>query len=501
MKTMITISAAASLGLASAYSPGLHCSPTVSHAARVVNSPICQHDPSSRGGLETASKFSFDEPTSPSVSSAGELSTMTTAELQALQQENELLRNQLEGSGGAAAIDARTARIGMPLTVAAGGLAALAGGLALFPKAGDEGSAALRAFPDASEAFSESFRAAFVDKKAEEAMMNYFPGSISSNAVDQRVARVLANRGFTPQNTLLATSACPDEVNSRPGEMVELMKNRWGECFTLGGLGGVPFTGKAGFGAYAHHVADGGKLLIVFAPHVGVEANGRVGERLRSCLRQQASFMSFPFVVACCFCASRANLTHDYFTFALCSPAAHAPHVMRLMSAGALRRVDQNGVSTSCGAAVGAFKALKKGAAPESLGSAGDTQINYIKQQLASRLDNLDMAPEQISYVTYQMYVMIRDFFVDDILPGADYWDDVSEIAVLGGIMVNRAKGGDRFMPLMFQTRTDRPNSAKDLYTEAFGPLPDLEMALGSREAADIVKKKSLNWEKKAKTA
>eukprot|EP00965_Chrysotila_dentata_P236291 6201242-Pleurochrysis_carterae.AAC.1 len=171
------------------------------------------------------------------------------------------------------------------------------------------------------------------------------------------------------------------------------------------------------------------------------------------------------------------------------------------MSAGALRRVDQNGVSTSCGAAVGAFKALKKGAAPESLGSAGDTQINYIKQQLASRLDNLDMAPEQISYVTYQMYVMIRDFFVDDILPGADYWDDVSEIAVLGGIMVNRAKGGDRFMPLMFQTRTDRPNSAKDLYTEAFGPLPDLEMALGSREAADIVKKKSLNWEKKAKTA
>jgi len=99
------------------------------------------------------------------------------------------------------------------------------------------------------------------------------------------------------------------------------------------------------------------------------------------------------------------------------------------------------------------------------------------------------------------MYVMIRDFFVDDILPGADYWDDVSEIAVLGGIMVNRAKGGDRFMPLMFQTRTDRPNSAKDLYTEAFGPLPDLEMALGSREAADIVKKKSLNWEKKAKTA
>mmetsp|Transcript_51902 Transcript_51902/g.113014 ORF Transcript_51902/g.113014 Transcript_51902/m.113014 type:complete len:443 (-) Transcript_51902:207-1535(-) len=439
MKTMITISAAASLGLASAYSPGLHCSPTVSHAARVVNSPICQHDPSSRGGLETASKFSFDEPTSPSVSSAGELSTMTTAELQALQQENELLRNQLEGSGGAAAIDARTARIGMPLTVAAGGLAALAGGLALFPKAGDEGSAALRAFPDASEAFSESFRAAFVDKKAEEAMMNYFPGSISSNAVDQRVARVLANRGFTPQNTLLATSACPDEVNSRPGEMVELMKNRWGECFTLGGLGGVPFTGKAGFGAYAHHVADGGKLLIVFAPHVGVEANGRVG---------------------------------------------------------ALRRVDQNGVSTSCGAAVGAFKALKKGAAPESLGSAGDTQINYIKQQLASRLGNLDMAPDQIAYVTYQMYKLIRDFFVDDILPGADYWDDVSEIAVLGGIMINRAKGGDRFMPLMFQTREEEAGSTKDIFEEAFGPLPNLETALGSGDEAASVRKKSLNWDK-----
>jgi len=354
-----------------------------------------------------------------------------------LQQENEALRSQIASRSDQ--VDARAARIVLPLTVLAGGVVAVAGGLTMFPKAAEVSSATVQAVPEARDVVAESVRSRFVDKRAEEATMNYFPGAFSSEAVNHRVTRVLTKRGFTPQNTLFATSTCPDEVNVREGELVSLLKDRWGENFALGGLGGVPFTGKAGFNAYAHHVADNGKLFILFAPHVGIEFNGKVG---------------------------------------------------------ALRRVDQNGLSTSCGAAVGAFKALKKGAAPESLGAAGDTQINYIKQQLASRLDNLDMAPEQISYVTYQMYVMIRDFFVDDILPGADYWDDVSEIAVLGGIMINRAKGGDRFMPLMFQTREEEAGSTKDIFEEAFGPLPNLETALGSGDEAASVRKKSLNWDK-----
>jgi len=328
-------------------------------------------------------------------------------------------------------VDMRTARLTMPLTVIAGTAAAVAGSLAAFPQAATTGSAVLQAVPEAGDVISEAIRSVFVDKKAEAAMKAFFPGTLSSAAVDHKVRRVLYPRGFTPQNTLFATSTCPDEVNSRTGELVDTLKERWGENFLLGGLGGVPFTGKAGFSAYAHHVPATGKLFVLFAPHVGIERNGKVG---------------------------------------------------------ALRRLDQNGVSTSCGAAVGAYNFLKSGKeAGDNLGAAGDTQINFIKKKLSSKLANVDQAPNEMAFVTYQMYSVIRDFFVNDILPTADFWDDASEIVMLGGIMVNRAQGGDRFMPLLFQSRTEGKGSVVDLYEEAFGPLPDLEAALGSRSEADAV--------------
>lgn len=44
-----------------------------------------------------------------------------------------------------------------------------------------------------------------------------------------------------------------DEINHEEGDITCLLKSFWGECFYLGGLGGVPFVGHTGFGAYAHH--------------------------------------------------------------------------------------------------------------------------------------------------------------------------------------------------------------------------------------------------------
>ena len=39
----------------------------------------------------------------------------------------------------------------------------------------------------------------------------------------------------------------------------------------MGGLGGLPFTGKTGWGAFSHHVAPGGNIITLFAPHVGID--------------------------------------------------------------------------------------------------------------------------------------------------------------------------------------------------------------------------------------
>lgn len=266
-------------------------------------------------------------------------------------------------------------------------------------------------------------------------MAKYFPGSLSSLATEVLTSKVLVKRGYTKDNCLFATSTCPDEVNSKPGELIDLLKNRWGENFGLGGLGGVPFTGKAGFGAYSHHVPNGGKMFILFAPHVGVEYEGTVGS---------------------------------------------------------LRRVNQDGVSSACGAAVGAFKALKaEMAAAESSDNMNyeartgvsdyfDAQINFIKAKLKQRLANYASAPDAITYVTYQMYALVREFFIDEVLSAPGFWDYAEELTVMGGIMVNRGVGGDRFMPLMFQTRGKDAGSVKDLFEEAFGPYPDLYSALGT---------------------
>lgn len=49
----------------------------------------------------------------------------------------------------------------------------------------------------------------------------------------------------------------------------------------MGGLGGLPFVGKVGFGAYSHHVPKDGDLFILFAPHVGLSPDGTVGKYAR----------------------------------------------------------------------------------------------------------------------------------------------------------------------------------------------------------------------------
>ena len=264
-----------------------------------------------------------------------------TGDLERVLRENKELKQRLEESSS------MRMRVTLPLSVVgAAGVAAGAtsAGITVAPRILD--ALGVQDGVDEVEAF-EKARAKMVDPRAEASMAKYFPGSLSSLATERLTSKVLVKRGYTTDNCLFATSTCPDEVNSKPEELIDLLKNRWGENFGLGGLGGVPFTGKAGFGAYSHHVPNGGKMFILFAPHVGVEYEGTVG---------------------------------------------------------ALRRVNQDGVSSACGAAVGAFKALKAEMAAQATAVDGDdssiygvksgtsdyfdAQINFIKAKLKQRLAN-----------------------------------------------------------------------------------------------------------------
>ena len=106
-----------------------------------------------------------------------------------------------------------------------------------------------------------------------------FPGAISNKELATRVVELLEEKGFTPDNTLLATSVCADELaRELEDEFVDL----YGNNFNLGGLSGFPFTGNTGWGAMSAHVPDGGYCLTIHGPHVGITKDGVIGKVERS---------------------------------------------------------------------------------------------------------------------------------------------------------------------------------------------------------------------------
>ena len=118
-----------------------------------------------------------------------------------------------------------------------------------------------------------------VDPAFDQIVQSYFPGAIDNNSLEDAVVGILKDKGFTPANTLLATSLCCDELARRlEDDFVRI----YGNNFNLGGLAGFPFAGNTGFGAMAAHIPDDGYCLIVYGPHVGISSDGTVGKVERS---------------------------------------------------------------------------------------------------------------------------------------------------------------------------------------------------------------------------
>ena len=99
---------------------------------------------------------------------------------------------------------------------------------------------------------------------------NYFPGAMRNDDTIKAVVSIAEGLGMNPVNTLFSYSVCPDEINHEFGDLAYVLHNHFGPSFSLGGLGGIPFSGKTGFGAYASHVPDDGYIFILFAPHCAV---------------------------------------------------------------------------------------------------------------------------------------------------------------------------------------------------------------------------------------
>lgn len=266
----------------------------------------------------------------------------------------------------------------------------------------------------------------------EQALNEYFPGASSSTEMTYRMTTFFRNRGYNEKNTLIGSSLCSDEINDTSSSFVttlakKLTPPKEGGVFNLGGLGGLPFVGSSGFGAFTSHCPRSGKIIIIFGPHVGISNEGVIGK---------------------------------------------------------VERIGKNSPSTSCGAAVGAYTALKAGTVDYNAPyGTRDFQEEFIIQNLRKYLGILAEVEEKgesgsIAYVTKKMYNLIRDIVRQNVeqftsVPG--FWDKCTEVTLLGGILVNRGHGvglvggDDLFQPLTLTTIAAQGES--DMFSDIFGDL------------------------------
>ena len=128
-------------------------------------------------------------------------------------------------------------------------------------------------------AFSDKIKNLFNLDPFDRMVKKNFPGAISNKKLSKRVVKALEGKGFTPDNTLLATSVCADELaRVLEDEFVDI----YGTNFNLGGLSGFPFAGNTGWGAMSAHVPDDGYCLTIHGPHVGITKDGVIGKVERS---------------------------------------------------------------------------------------------------------------------------------------------------------------------------------------------------------------------------
>lgn len=169
----------------------------------------------------------------------------------------------------------------------------------------------------------------------------------------------------------------------------------------MGGLAGFPFGGVTSFAAMAHHIPDGGSCLIVYGPHVGVDANGNVGT------------------------VNRRGRAHS---------------------------------GACCGSAVAAAGYVKKVLAGETeaaalaLADPLDAQQAFVGNMLLPHGRALQCAANPAVHLPYALYEVQKKMLDANVEKGCGAVSGSGKIALLGGIQINTPDGvSDYFLPLDFK--------------------------------------------------
>lgn len=247
-----------------------------------------------------------------------------------------------------------------------------------------------------------------------------FPKVEKSSKVEKKVFQALDKLGFTAANTILADSSCADEIchNDANEDISELFRSRWKGQFNLGGLGGLPCTGKTGWAAFSGHVPENGNIVVLITPHVGVDRSGRVGKVLRR---------------------GQANLT------------------------------------PTCGAAVGGYCALKKNPHLKDFSNDyQDNQMDTVIHLLKHKLDTFSGICDENEEMVKLAEVMdeICQSYLHDII-SFNWMGPDSKLAIISGITVNCDDGtNDMFVPTSFDIHV-RDSGGKTMKNSVFKEVFD----------------------------
>jgi len=259
-----------------------------------------------------------------------------------------------------------------------------------------------------------------------------FPNVITSVQLARSVQEILKPNGFSPPDTLLATSFCCDEVCR---DLEDELRGVFGQNFHLGGIAGFPFGGNAAFGAMSHHIPTRGNLVICFGPHVGIDFDGVVGK---------------------------------------------------------VNRRGHSGSGTCCNTAIGSLayvKAVSKGKneiRSPALSDPTDAQQVFVDEMLLEHTDRLLQAKDEmveLPHAIFDCQEKLLKKIMDKCCP-----HDVPEgtkIALLGGIQVNTPLGTpEYFLPKVFHLMDSNGVVEKDL-TEAL-------LEEGNRDIKEVIREKRL---------
>ena len=117
-----------------------------------------------------------------------------------------------------------------------------------------------------------------LQRKFDKVVQRHYPNAMDAKDTSiHYLGKMQTEHGINVSKVLMATSVCSDDINVPSTTFFNVLFGP----FVMGGLGGIPFVGKTGMTAFAHHIPDEGSAFIFYGPHIGVTFEGELGKMYR----------------------------------------------------------------------------------------------------------------------------------------------------------------------------------------------------------------------------